>query len=538
MTFVTNNLELLTQRAVHVETLKQHILSLAVRGLLVPQDPEDEPAGAGLKQIKQGRVPYEAPKQWVWVRLEEISNKVHYGYTASADESIKTVRLLRITDIQNNYVHWEQVPGCKISEKEIKKYQLQENDILIARTGGTIGKSYLVKNISVNAVFASYLIRIIPKRNVDSEYLKLFIESPIYWGQLFDAASGTGQPNVNATSLKSLQVPLPPLPEQHRIVEKVTSLFALIDRLSGMTREGEETRRRWRRALLHELGEAGSVAVVRQRWSQLSAHFDTLIDSKEAVQDLRQVILQLAVRGVLVVQDPADEPAGELLRRIRAEKAKLGKKEKGVEPVKAEEVPYEVPRGWEWCRLLHLGYMTGGGTPSKNNPEFWDGDILWVTPKDMKFDVIADSQDKITAKGVENSSASLIPPQSVLIVGRSGILQRTLPVGINSVSCTVNQDIKVLVPYLPEMARYIQLLLKGHETLILKELVKGGTTVQSLKYDQFQSHPFPLPPLSEQRRIVERVERLMGWCDALEAGMEEREGVMDKLVSAVNGLIK
>lgn len=145
------------------------------------------------------------------------------------------------------------------------------------------------------------------------------------------------------------------------------------------------------------------------------------------------------------------------------------KNEKPLPPITAAEIPFELPKGWEWCRLKELGYVTGGGTPSTNKTEYWNGDIPWITPKDMKADYLNNSEDKVTSEGVNNSSAKLIPANSVLIVGRSGILKRTLPVCINTVECTVNQDLKVIVPYLSDMARYIQLMLQGHEEFILKK---------------------------------------------------------------------
>jgi restriction endonuclease S subunit len=197
--------------------------------------------------IKQNKIPAEKPvnpakecdflpvipKNWSLTRFGEISNKIQYGYTASADHTNKKVRLIRITDIQNSQVIWDTVPGCEIDDSNYPSYAIGIGDLLIARTGGTIGKSYLVRDIPVPAVFASYLIRIVPNKNLDPEYVKLFADSPTYWNQLYEKCMGTGQPNVNGTSLRSLIVPLPPLAEQHRIVAKVDALMALCDALES-----------------------------------------------------------------------------------------------------------------------------------------------------------------------------------------------------------------------------------------------------------------------------------------------------------------
>lgn len=233
--------------------LRQSILQEAVEGKLVPQDPNDEPASVLLERIKEEKerlikegkikkekplppisedeIPYELPKGWEWVRLKEMTENIHYGYTASAIYNDTGIKVLRITDIQDNKVNWDTVPFCEIEEGKLKTYLLRNNDILIARTGGTIGKSFIVKDIKHNAVFASYLIRVISLQGVNPDYIKLFLETPLYWEQLIRKSKGTGQPNVNAVSLSNLVIPLPPLNEQKRIVEKVDQLMALCDEL-------------------------------------------------------------------------------------------------------------------------------------------------------------------------------------------------------------------------------------------------------------------------------------------------------------------
>ena len=208
-----------------VKALRQTILQLAVMGKLVPQEPNDKPASVLLKKIaaekvrlvKEGKIrqpkplppikpeeaPFELPQGWEWVRLEDVSTKIHYGYTASADHSTQNVRLLRITDIQDNKVDWETVPGCNARKEDVDQYLLADNDILIARTGGTVGKTYLVQGINVDAVFASYLIRVIPSARISVRFVKYFAEGPLYWKQLYAACSGTGQPNVNGRASRA-----------------------------------------------------------------------------------------------------------------------------------------------------------------------------------------------------------------------------------------------------------------------------------------------------------------------------------------------
>lgn len=238
------------------------------------------------------------------------------------------------------------------------------------------------------------------------------------------------------------------------------------------------------------------------------------------IKKLRELILELAVRGKLVPQDPNDEPASELLKRIAAEKAELVKqgkikKQKPLPEISEEEKPFELPEGWEWVTFSHLGYFFGGKTPSKMKDEYWGGTIPWVTPKDMKTNLIVDSEDKVTPLALEDGLTK-VSPDSILFVARSGILRRIFPVAITSIECTVNQDIKVLSPFFSDISYYILLMMNGFERYIIENLTKTGTTVESLLFEDFISHPFMIPPFAEQNRILSTVKKLMSLCDQLE----------------------
>ena len=245
-----------------IDALKQTLLQLAVMGKLVPQDPNDEPVSELLKRIQaekaklitEGKLKkekplaaisedeklFELPKRWEWVRLSDVSTYIQYGYTDSANQINKEVLLLRITDIQDDFVDWATVPGCNSSLKQVKDYLLSENDIVIARTGGTIGKSYLVNNLTVSSIFASYLIRIGKVESINHKFKKLYFGSQLYWSQLYANSMGTGQPNVNGTALKGLIFSLPPIEEQQRIVAKVNALMALCDQLKTCIKQANQ----------------------------------------------------------------------------------------------------------------------------------------------------------------------------------------------------------------------------------------------------------------------------------------------------------
>jgi len=271
---IANHFDTLFTTEQSIEKLKQSILQLAVMGKLVPQDPNDEPVSVLLekiakekaKLIKEGKIkkqkalpeisedekPFGLPNGWQWTTLGQLSSNIHYGYTASAKHDTQGVRLLRITDIQDDKVEWDSVPACEISDKQAEGYLLENDDVLIARTGGTIGKSYLVENINVKAVFASYLIRVKRISSMYSPYIKTYLGSAIYWTQLYDNASGTGQPNVNATALKQLLVPIPPIKEQREVVAKVDELMVLCDALKSRLNQVQEIQNHIADAIVEE----------------------------------------------------------------------------------------------------------------------------------------------------------------------------------------------------------------------------------------------------------------------------------------------
>ena len=245
-----NRLEALNKR--FPDDLKKSLLQLAIQGKLVPQLP-DEGTGEELyrkiqseKQslIKAGKIkkekplpeisddekPFDIPESWRWVRWGDLSNSIQYGYNAPAQSS-GNIKMVRISDIQDGKVMWDTVPYCTIPEAEIQNYLLQKNDILFARTGGTVGKSYLVDDITDDAIYAGYLIRTQYSNLLSPKFMKYFMESNLYWVQLRDGTIATAQPNCNGKTLAKMMLPLPPLAEQKRIVAKLEEILPLCERL-------------------------------------------------------------------------------------------------------------------------------------------------------------------------------------------------------------------------------------------------------------------------------------------------------------------
>ena len=249
------------------ERLKKSILQEAVQGKLVPQDPSDEPAEALLERIraekqrliKEGKIkkdkhesvifrrdnshyeklngtecciddelPFEIPESWVWVRWGSIAESIQYGYNAPAKQEGR-IKMVRISDIHENTVAWSSVPFCDIDDSDISTYLLQPNDILFARTGGTVGKSFLVSEVPCESIYAGYLIRTRYSSLLSPQYLKYFMESPLYWQQLKSGTTATAQPNCNGQTLAKMLLPLPPAKEQLQIVEKLVRIFSIIE---------------------------------------------------------------------------------------------------------------------------------------------------------------------------------------------------------------------------------------------------------------------------------------------------------------------
>jgi type I restriction enzyme S subunit len=256
--------------------------------------------------------------------------------------------------------------------------------------------------------------------------------------------------------------------------------------------------------------------------------FDQFAEAPNAVTKLRELVLELAVQGRLSEHLPDDAPVSELIEALSAAKAIRDKNgRRGATTANpCESVssrPFPTPSHWVWIPLNKIGAMSGGMTPSKNKPAFWGGDVNWFSSKDIKTDELTESELKITRDAMEGTGLQIYSPGCLVMVARSGILKRTFPVSILRVEATVNQDLKVLSPFVGGIERYLQIMLRGMTGFILTSLVKTGMTVQSLKYEEFEAQPFPLPPLAEQKRIVAKVDELMALCDRLEAQQQERD---------------
>ncbi len=473
----------------HIDTqaMRAKILDLAIQGKLTDQRAEDGNAQDLLKEIQvekeklikekkikkekplpeitEAEKPFEIPKNWMWARWGTLSISIKYGYNTSAQKDGK-IKMVRISDIQNNQVSWDSVPFCNIPKEEITQYLLRKNDILFARTGGTVGKSYLVSEVPENVVYAGYLIRTRYSENLSPQYLKYFMESDLYWSQLKKGTTTTAQPNCNAKTLGKMVLPLPPLAEQKRIADKVSALFAQLDAIDKAYEE-----------------------------------------YRELQQTMKTKLLDLAIQGKLTAQRAEDGDARDLLKEIQAEKEKLIKekkikKEKPLLEITEEEKPFDIPENWMWVRLgeMILNHI-GGGTPDKSNEAYWNGDIPWMSVKDVHQDsMYADRTiDSITPAGLENSSSNLIEANRLIVVMRMAVGRAV----INKLPVAINQDLRALFFRDNVTQEYILRIFK-----ILK-FETSGMTVKGIKSWVLLNTPIPLPPLAEQKRIVAKLDELL-----------------------------
>nr|HCI8720191.1 restriction endonuclease subunit S [Klebsiella variicola] len=327
------------------------------------------------------------------------------------------------------------------------------------------------------------------------------------------------KPGLNRNDAYNLTIAIPPQSEQKAIVSKVNELMSLCDQLEQYSLTSLDAHQQLVETLLTTLTSSQNADELAENWARISEHFDTLFTTEASIDALKQTILQLAVMGKLVPQDPNDEPASELLKRIAKEKVQLVKdgkmkKQKPLPPISDEEKPFVTPNNWEWVRFGEIGEIKGGGTPSKNNSAFWEGDIPWVSPKDMKVDYISKSELSISQDAVQNSSVTLISEESLLFVVRGMILAHTFPVAISKKEVTINQDMKAISTdlYHPD---FLIKMMQACSIRVLSLVDRSSHGTCKLVSDKLFSLVLPLPPLKEQLRISSEVDSFINDCEKL-----------------------
>ena len=391
----------------------------------------------------------------------EISKSILYGVSESA-KSEGEYKLLRITDIQNNAVDWDTVPYTDFDEHKANAYLINDGDILFARTGATVGKSYLVKGLQDKVIYASYLIRVQTFSEILPEYVKYFFESGFYWEQIQKSSVGIGQPNVNGTILSQLEIPIPPFDEQTRIVNELEAWLSIIDAIDN--------------------GK---------------------IELQIAIKLAKSKILDLAIHGKLVPQEPNDEPASELLKRINP-KAEIT----------CDTPQYgKLPKGWCETYLGELFNHNTGKALNSSNTEgtmrdyLTTSNVYWNT---FDFSVVK----KMLFKDNELEKCSVTKGDLLVCeggdIGRAAIWNQNYDICIQNHIHRLRPKMNLCVPFYYYTLYYLK----------VKNMIGGkGIGLLGLSSNALHKIHFPLPPLSEQHRIVAKIEELFAQLDKIEASL-------------------
>ncbi|WP_440451394.1 restriction endonuclease subunit S, partial [Ruminococcus intestinalis] len=436
-------------------------------------------------------VPFDIPDSWEWVRLGSIV------YNRGQITPNTDFCYIDIGSIDNKNQKLNSTDTIITPDKAPSRARklVSKGDILYSTVRPYLHNMCIIdRDFSCAPIASTGFAALTCHADLLNKYLFYYMMSPDFdaYANNTDNAKGVAYPAINDDRLYKALIPIPPLGEQLRIVSAIESVDMPIR----------------------------DYGVKEKTLRTLNVSFP---------EALKKSILQKAVQGKLVPQDPSDEPAEALLERIRAEKQRLIKEGKikkdkhesvifrrdnshyekrGSEEVCIDdEIPFEIPENWAWARLSSFGVFSSGKTPSMSNPQFWNGNIPWVTSKDMKRPVITDSEMHISVLAA--SSMQLYPAGTLLLVARSGILKRLLPLCKLGIDSTINQDIKAFSLYDIELSEWLFYGIKAFEPYILKELVKSVTTVESLKFDEFSAMLIPVPPLSEQRRIIAAIKTAM-----------------------------
>lgn len=516
-----------------IPKLRELILTLAMQGKLVEQDPNDPPASELLKEIKTEKqrlisekkikkqkslppikpeeVPYQLPQGWAWVRLDELG--VSQTGTTPPSKNPENygdhIPFIGPGSIKNGNIDYS---GQGLSLDGLSKGRLIEKDsVLMVCIGGSIGK-HAINQMDVTC--NQQINTLTPFKPISVKYTYFTMAADYFQRTVLNKAGGSATPIINKQKWSSIPIPLPPITEQHRIVARIDQLMARCDELEKLRKDREEKRLQVHAAAIKQLLNAPENA----GWPFIQQNFGDLYTVKENVAELRKAILQLAVMGRLVPQDPNDPPASELLKEIEAEKQRLIaekkiKRQKPLAPITPEEIPYQLPDGWQWTRLGELFRVTSGKNLPKNKMQGGDIPVF--------------GGNGIT--GYHNESNVDKP---TVVIGRVGYYCGSVHLTPNQAWITDNafftiyDEERLYQDFVIWLLKTINLQVDTSATA--QPVISGGKIYPIL---------IPLPPLSEQHRIVARVNQLMALCDKLdsqiEAATNKQEALLNALVAQV-----
>ncbi|WP_018880256.1 restriction endonuclease subunit S [Thioalkalivibrio sp. ALE9] len=542
-----------------IQKLRELILELAVRGKLVEQDPNDAPADTLLERIaaekaslvKDGKFkstktpptvsvqeePFDLPPGWSWTRLGIIAQ---INPRNDADDTTPA-SFVSMPMISTSY------DGCHEQEQrpwgEIKKgyTHIAEGDIAIAKITPCFenSKAAVFTNLS-NGIGAGTTELHVARPVGDClnpKFALYFLKSPRFIGEGTKKMTGSaGQKRVPKDYFSQEPIPLPPLQEQHRIVEKVGELMALCDRLEQRVGDQLEAHEVLVDTLLDALTRATDAGEVAAHWARIAEHFDTLFTTESSIDKLKQVILQLAVMGRLVGQDPNDEPASVLLERIAKEKTRLVKdgkikKPKRLPDIEVEERSYQTNKNWAWARFQDIAneISTGPFGSMIHKHDYVDNGVPLINPSHMiNGEIQEDRSVSVPGPKAEELASYKLSPGDI-VMARRGEVGRCSIVTDREAGWLCGTGSFVLRFHDALSRRFILMIFTTDSVRSYLTGNSVGTTMTNLNHGILNKMPVALPPANEQHRIVEKVDELTAFCDQLKARLGEASETRSRL---------
>jgi type I restriction enzyme, S subunit len=535
-----------------IPRLRRFVLDLAVRGKLVEQDASDEPAAELVMRIaqekaksKKGAVELpeagspetlgKIPLSWAVVPLigigswaigsgfpknEQGTGNGPYFFLKVSDMNLEGNE--KFINVSNNYID-------DAAAKRMRAKIHPAGTIIFPKIGGAIATNKR-RILTREAAIDNNCLGIIFASEVNLDWAFLLMTSI----DLTEYQVGTAVPALQQGVLEKIAVAVPPVAEQHRIVAKVDELMALCDQLEQARAGREAVRDRLTTASLARLTAPDADAETFQSHARFALQsLPTLTTRPDQIKTLRQTILNLAVRGKLVEQGAADEPASDLLKILQAEKTRLVKdgairKQKPSAALSESEEIFPLPLSWKWTRLLDVGATQTGTSPSSARDELFGDFIPFVKPADLDGPEITYDGFGLSQEGLGHSRVA--PANSVMMVCIGGTLGK---VNCTSRDVCFNQQINSVTPFIGGLHRYISMALKSSYFQDLAWAKAGIGTLPIISKGKWEVLPIPLPPRAEQHRIVAKVDALMTLCDQLEASLTTATSTRSKLLNAL-----
>ena len=542
-----------------IPRLRRFILDLAVRGKLVEQDPNDEPAAELLKRIaakkkrfgikhavssiKRDEIPFDLPLGWAWIRLGEMCLKTGSGSTPRGGKEVYKSEGVLFLRSQNIYDDDLRLNDAAYIDSETHNKMLGTKvlpgDLLLNITGGSIGRCCRVPDEFCEANVSQHVAIVRTALKGAEDFLHRLILSPYFQSFIFNEQTGAGRGGLPKNRMDRIPVALPPLTEQHRIVAKVDELMALCDQLETARAEREQGRERLLSASLQRLNQPTEESeTFRQHARFVLDHLPRLTVRPEQIKSLRQMILNLAVRGRLVPQNPDDEPAAELLKRIAkdrfdATQAGRFKVIRGIAD-KVSSDNWEIPENWVIAPLPAVIYFQEG--PGLRNWQFRPYGIPFLNIRTLQNGRInRDLCQFIDPAEVQEKYQHFLVREGDILCSTSGTIGKLAVAVASDLPLMLNTSIVRLCPYGANgpATGFIKIFLGTNAFLDQASKHVTGSAQVNMGPSHLKLMAFPLPPLAEQHRIVAKVNELMAICDQLEAHLSTTQTDNRRLLEAV-----